>query len=186
MQLVLQLWGGGFFLLNKIFFWKSEQGQPSARKWKIAAWSVYLIGLPAWLVIFFIEHNWIAMSLEASGSPSMLLGLLVAIRGKGKTSKWIDRLALLGIIVGFSLSLYDFGGLTKYTQYLELALVTGYLVGTYMLANKNARGYIGYMVMNTANAFLMWEQGYPWLMLQQVVSFGFVAAAYVTYLNQPK
>lgn len=178
MEFVLQMWGGVFFLMNKVCFWQAERNKLKTRWWRIVGWTVYLIGLPAWIIIFATWRNWIAMSLEASGAPAMLLGLFVAIRGRGKKPDWLDKLAIGGIVVGLSLSLYDFGGLTEVTQYIELALAGGYLVGTYLLANEDQRGYLGYMVMNTAAGILMLVQGYPWLFGQQVASLAFVVDAY--------
>jgi hypothetical protein len=84
-QLLQWLWGG-FYLLNKIFLSFSEharnQGNETwARKWRIAAWAVYLAGLPAWIIILVSWRDWIAASVEASGAPAMLLGLVLALRG---------------------------------------------------------------------------------------------------------
>jgi len=67
---LLQLTAGIFYLLNKILFSSSERSlnqnnKANVKKWKIAAWAVYLIGLPAWVIIFIKEHNWIAAALLA-------------------------------------------------------------------------------------------------------------------------
>ncbi len=83
MNLFFQIWGGVFYLLNKIFFSISERkgNEERKRKWKIAAWSVYLIGLPGWLYILTSSKAWIVASVELCGAPSMIVGLAAAIKG---------------------------------------------------------------------------------------------------------
>lgn len=180
MNLFLQLWGGIFFLLNKIFFSCAERSKGTrARRWRIASWSVYVIGLPAWIIIFIMKRNWIAAALESCGAPTMVMGLLVAVRGADHQPKWLDHLALVGIVGGLSASLYDFGGISTVNQLLEIGIVTGYLIGTYMLAKERPGGYLWFLLMNGSNAALMHIQGFPWLMVQQVASLAFVLDAYV-------
>ena len=185
MHQILQWLGGGLYLLNKIFLSFSERArnygnERGARKWRIASWAVYLAGLPAWVIIFVTWRNWIAASVEASGAPAMLLGLVTALRGASRNPpRWLDRLALFCIPLGFGYSLYDFGGITTINQWLEIGLVLGFLVGTYLLAKEKASGYLWYMLMHITCGWLMWIQGYPWLFLQQIVSLGFVADAYL-------
>lgn len=184
MDIFLQLWGGIFYLLNKIFLWCSEYALNKkkleiARKWRIVSWTVYLLGLPPWVIIFIMWRNWIAASVEASGVPAMLLGLILAFRGTTKDPpKWLDYLALLCIPLGFAYSLYDFGGVTTINQWLEVGLVLGFLVGTYLLAKERPHGYLWYVLMHVTCGWLMWIQGYPWLFLQQLVSLVFIADAW--------
>lgn len=186
MDTTLQLIGGIFFLLNKIFLAVSEraliQGATEfSRKWRIASWVVYLIGLPAWVIIFIQWKNWIAAGVEASGAPAMVLGLVIAVQGKDKKPpRWLDYLAIICIPLGFGYSLYDFGGITTINQWLEIGLVLGFLVGTYMLAKENSNGYLWYVLMHTTCGLLMYIQGYPWLLLQQLLSLIFIVDAYQT------
>jgi len=181
---VLQWLGGGFYLLNKVFLSFSERARNRgdeivARRWRISSWVVYLAGLPAWVIIFVSWRNWIAASVEASGAPAMVLGLIIAYCGTTKKPpRWLDHLALFCIPLGFAYSLYDFGGLKVINQWLEIGLVVGFLVGTYLLAKERARGYLWYVLMHVTCGWLMWIQGYPWLFLQQVVSLGFIVDAY--------
>ena len=185
MHEVLQWLGGGFYLLNKIFFSFSERArnrrsEALARRWRIASWAVYLVGLPPWVIIFVSWRNWIAASVEASGAPSMILGLVLALRGTAKDPpRWLDRLAIVCVPIGFAVSLYDFGGLTALNQWLEIGLVSGFLLGTYQLARDRASGYLWFVLMHVSCGWLMWIQGYPWLLGQQVVSLGFIVYAYV-------
>ena len=184
MHQALQLLGGGFYLLNKIFLSFSERArnrgdEAKARHWRIASWVVYLVGLPSWVIIFISWRNWIAASVEASGAPAMILGLIIALRGTTKNPpRWLDRLALVCIPLGFAYSLYDFGGLNTINQWLEIGLVGGFLIGTYLLAKERASGYLWYVLMHVTCGWLMWIQDCPWLFLQQVVSLGFIADAY--------
>lgn len=182
---LLQWLGGGLYLLNKIFFSIAERSEwrgntAAARKWRIASWIVYLAGLGPWVVIFVRWHNWIAASVEASGVPAMVLGLVTAITtGESKkVPRWLDLLAGVCIVLGFGVSLYDFGGLTTINQWLEIGLVVGFLVGTYLLAKKRSSGYLWFVLMHISAGSLMWVQGYPWLLAQQVVSLGFIVDAY--------
>ncbi len=76
MDIVLQIWGGLFYLLNKILFSVSEaKGNLLKAKLKMYAWSAYIIGAPAWIFLLVEKDNWIAASVEAGGIPAMLLGL---------------------------------------------------------------------------------------------------------------
>lgn len=184
MHQVLQWLGGGFYLLNKIFLSFSEHArnrgdEARARKWRIASWAVYLVGLPPWVIIFVSWRNWIAASVETSGAPAMLLGLVIALRGTTKNPpRWLDRLALFCIPLGFGYSLYDFGGITTINQWLEIGLVLGFLIGTYFLAKEQTSGYLWYILMHVTCGWLMWIQGYPWLFLQQLISLVFIVDAY--------
>lgn len=186
LSVILQIWGGGFYLLNKIFLWlaESNKGSSKERKWRIWAWAIYLLGLPAWLVIFWINRNWILGAVELGGAPAMFMGLLIAVRGLNKKiPQWLDRLAQIAVVVGLASSLYDFGGITTLKQWLELGVAVGFLFGTYMLAKKNPRGYHWYQLMNASAAALMLVQGYYGLAVLQVISIGFVTKA---YLDQKK
>lgn len=184
MHALLQWIGGAGYLLNKIFLSFSERSRKKGdarmyQKWRVLSWSVYFVGLPAWVLIFIGERNWIAAGVEASGAPSIILGLITALRGDPKkTPRWLNRLALVFIPLGFAWSIHDFGGLTTITQWLETALVIGFLVGTYLLAKERASGYLWYVLMHVTCAWLMVIEGYPWLFWQQVVSLAFIIDAY--------
>jgi hypothetical protein len=161
MQLFLQAWGGMLFLISKALFWSSERASTEVlwRRRRMWAWSCYLIGITPWLIIFWQNHNWIAMGIEISGIPSLVLGLFLAIKGrKSNIPRWFD----------------------------SLALALGFLYGTYRLAKDQIDGYYGYMVMNVANACLMGIQDKDLLMAQQIVSFLIVCAAYLTKRNKQK
>ncbi len=181
MSVLMQLLGGVFYLLQKIFLSvaeRTERENPTNKKWRIWSWVVYLMGLPPWVIIFVLHRNWIAAALEASGAPSMILGLVVAIRGKGKKPKWLDYISLVAIFLGLGYSLYDFRGITTWNQVLEIGIVVGFLVGTYQLAHERPDGYLWYILMCGSNTALMHVQHYPWLVAQQIVSLVFIFDAY--------
>lgn len=181
-KLLFQLWGASFFLLNKVFLSKSERCFNSAekKKWLILSWTVYLIGLPVWVIVFMLESNWIAACVEAGGAPAMVVGLYAAMHGQNKHPLWLDYLAKMAVILGLCISLYHFGGIFSIKQFLELGIAAGFLVGTYFLAKeKTQQGYLWFLMGNITCAILMAMEGYSILMAQQIISLGFVLDAYL-------
>lgn len=173
-------WAGIFYLLNKIFLMLSECRTRFNQQFSITAWAVYLIGLPGWLAVFYVERNWIVGFVELGGAPAMTLGLINAINmHKEKKVKKLNTFALVAVIIGIGISFYDVGGLNKPTQLLELGVAIGFLVGTFLLAKGLRIGYGCYMLMNGSNATLMYVEGYPVLFAQQVISLLFVVAAFI-------
>lgn len=180
-DLPLQIWGGVFYLLNKIFFSRAERSKNERlrRVWRIRSWIVYLAGLPAWVVVFISEHNWIAAGVESGGAPAMTIGLIIAWRGHGNEPKWLDYVAKLSVLIGLTLSFYEFGGIKTLNQVLELGIAAGFLMGTYMMAKDKVQGYFWLMLGNVSCASLMGLEGFLLLMAQQTVSLFFVTDAYL-------
>jgi len=178
-----EVWGGVFYLLNKIFFSFSERSRDEvmSRVWRRRAWIVYLTGLPMILALFWLKRNWMAFSVEAGGSAAMVLGIVVASRGIERTPKWLDYIALGFAILGIVFSLYDYRGITTVNQLLELGTISGFLIGTYLLAKERPIGYLWYMIMNLATGWLMYIEDYHLMALQQVLSLGFIVDAYLTH-----
>lgn len=174
---ILELWGGLFYLLNKIFFSVFEKTQRKILQ--ILSWAVYLIGLPAWVIIFIQEKNWIAASIESAGALSMILRLTRSIRGKEATPKILNTITGIFVVMGIGYSAYDLGGLHHFTQFLELSMTTGFLLGTYLLARENNKGYLFFLLMNASNAILMLQEKRDILMIQQIVSMFFVLYAWI-------
>lgn len=59
MDVFLQLWGGLFYLANKMLFSLAE-AQRSAqrqRRLKIVGWSIYILGVPPWVIILVGHDN---------------------------------------------------------------------------------------------------------------------------------
>lgn len=180
-DLPLQIWGGIFYLLNKIFFSRAERSKNVSRRrvWRIRSWMVYLTGLPAWVVVFNSEHNWIAAGVESGGAPAMVVGLLIARKGHGMEPKWLDYIAKITVFIGLGLSFYEFGGIKTLSQIFELGIAAGFLLGTYMMAKDKAHGYLWLMLGNVSCASLMGIEGFFILMTQQMLSLIFVTDAYL-------
>ena len=179
MDLILQIWGGGLYLLNKIFFALAEgRTEASKRNLRIIGWVVYILGVPAWVIILVGKHNWIAASIEAGGVPAMLFGLYNAYRNPEIPNQAFDRFASFCtyafLLFGVCYSLYDYGGIASISQVLEIGVMLGFLVGSYLLAKKNLYGWLFFMLMNVSMATLMLLQHKPLLSIQQLVSLCFV------------
>lgn len=188
MDLVLQVWGGGLYLLNKIFFALAEGRQETLqRKLRILGWVVYLLGVPAWVIILVSKHDWIAAAIEAGGVPAMLFGLLNACRNTDTAGKTLDLIAALftyaALVLGVGYSLYDYRGLTSGSQILEIGVMIGFLLGSYLLAKKNTYGWLFFMLMNGSMASLMLLQQKPLLTIQQLVSLCFVIYGFTVALK---
>ncbi len=186
---LLQTWGGVFYLLNKIFLSRKERSPEKGREWRlwnIAAWAVYIVGLPAWLVILYRENDLMVTLVEAGGAPAMVLGLVLALRRLDKKPSWfrdlsvkiLDRFAVVAAIVGVAVSVWKLGFMIHVSQWVELGVTVGFLVGTYRLAKDHLDGYGWFFLMNASAGILMFMQGYFWLALQQAVSLVFVADAW--------
>lgn len=188
MDLVLQAWGGGLYLLNKVFFALAE-GRPDApkRKLRILGWTVYLLGVPAWVIILVGKHDWIAASIEAGGVPAMLFGLINACQNTDSPNKTFDfvtsMITYAALIFGVSYSVYDYGGFTSGSQLLEIGVMIGFLLGSYLLAKKNSFGWLFFMLMNVSMASLMFLQHKPLLSIQQLVSLCFVIYGFTVALK---
>ena len=185
MDLILQIWGGGFYLFNKIFFALAEGQNPDAkRRYKIWGWMIYILGVPAWVIILIAKHDWIAASIEAGGIPAMLFGLFTVYQNRKTPNPVFDRVAALftyaALIVGVGYSFYDYGGITSVSQVLEIGVMIGFLVGSYLLAKNNLYGWLFFMLMNISMGTLMLLQHKPILAVQQVLSLCFVTYGFVT------
>ena len=191
MGLVLQAWGGGLYLLNKVFFALAEGKEDAIkRKLRIVGWSVYILGVPAWVIILISKHDWIAASIEAGGVPAMLFGLLNAYQDTDSPNKGLDFIASLftyaALVFGVSYSLHDYGGITSGSQLLEIGVMIGFLIGSYLLAKKNSYGWLFFMLMNVSMAALMFLQHKPLLSIQQLVSLCFVIYGFTVALKTSK
>lgn len=188
MDLFLQFWGGGFYLLNKVFFSLAEGRQELLkRKLRILGWSVYLLGVPAWGVILLGKHDWIAASIEIGGIPAMMFGLYNVYRTDLRPSRSLDRvvsgITYSFLVFGVCFSLYDYGGLTTVSQLLEMGVMVGFLLGSYLLAKQKISGWVFFMLMNGSMATLMLIQSQPLLSIQQLVSLCFVLYGFSTALR---
>lgn len=142
------------------------------------AWSAYLIGVPAWIVLLTSQHNWIAASVEAGGIPAMVLGLYTTYHTHRKVNLGLNRLVALltytALTSGVLFSLNHHGGLVSVSQLLEIGITVGFLIGSYLMAKNNPKGWLFFMLMNISTAVLMLLQDKYILMTQQLVSLCFV------------
>ena len=188
MDIILQAWGGGFYLLNKIFLALAEGKKPKTkRQLKIIGWIIYILGVPAWVIILFSKHAWIAASVEVGGVPSMLLGVLTAYRSDDSSTRALDLTASIStyvfLILGVCYSVYDYRGITSISQLLEMGVMFGFLAGSYLLAKNNSSGWLFFILMNGSMAALMFMQHKPLLSIQQLVSLGFVLYGFTVSLK---
>jgi len=191
MDLALQLWGGGFYLLNKILFAAAEGKQAiGKRRLRIAGWVVYILGVPAWVIMLVGKHDWIAASIEAGGIPAMLFGLYNVYMNPDTPNRVFERIAsvctYMFLVTGGCFSLYEYGGITSVSQVLEMGVMVGFLVGSYLLAKKNLYGWLFFMLMNVSMASLMLLQDKPLLSVQQLVSLCFVVYGYRASLKNAR
>lgn len=188
MDLFFQIWGGGFYLLNKIFFALAEGKRATLkRNLRIIGWVVYILGVPAWVIILVGKHDWIAASIEAGGVPAMLFGLFNVYQNSEKHNDTFDLIAKVFtytfLIFGVSFSLYDYGGIVSLSQLLELGVMVGFLVGSYLLAKNVVYGWLFFVLMNVSMASLMLVQDKPLLAFQQLASLCFVVYGLVVALK---
>lgn len=183
MDILLQLWGGGFYLLNKFFFAIAE-GKPQKRKrhLKLFGWAIYILGVPAWVIMLIGKQNWIAASIEAGGIPSMLLGLYTVFKQTKHPAHALEKMASFftyaSIALGLGYSFVDYGGITSISQLLEIGVMLGFLLGSYYLAKNHIKGWLFFMLMNASMAMLMLIQHKPLLATQQLLSLSFVIYGY--------
>jgi hypothetical protein len=185
MGIVLQIWGGASYLINKILFSLAENKEHHIkRKMKMFSWSIYITGVPAWVIILMGDQNWIAASIEAGGIPSMLLGLYTVYKNSEKPNQILDRIASFftyaSIALGAGYSLFDNGGIRSFSQILEMGVMLGFLLGSYLLAKSNRTGWLFFMLMNGSMAALMLIQQKPLLSIQQLISLSFVIYGYIS------
>ena len=188
MDLVLQIWGGLFYLTNKICFALAEGKEKNRkRQLKIIGWTIYILGVPAWVAILIIKHDWIAASIEAGGIPAMLFGLYNVYKNSEKPNSFFDIIASFFsyafIIFGTSYSLYDYGGITSISQLLEIGVMIGFLLGSYHLAKNKTYGWLFFMIMNGSMGTLMIIQNKPILAIQQTVSLCVVVYGFITAIR---
>ncbi len=184
MDMFLQIWGGSFYLTNKICFALAEGKEDNRkRRFKIIGWTIYILGVPAWVIILIFKHNWIAASIEAGGVPAMLFGLFNVYKNSEHPDKFFDFIASVFtyffIVFGIGYSLYDYGGVTSISQLLEIGVTTGFLMGSYLLAKNNILGWLFFMLMNGSMGTLMFIQDKPILAFQQAASLCFVVYGFV-------
>lgn len=184
MDLFYQIWGGSFYLSNKILLAIAEgRNAKTKRRLKLLGWWIYILGVPAWVIILVSQQNWIAASIEAGGLPSMLLGLYSAYKKSTVTPRRLNLLAqsvtYASIALGIGYSIKAHGGINSATQLLELGVMVGFLLGSYLLALNRITGWLFFALMNVSMATLMFMQNKPILSVQQLCSLVFVTYGFI-------
>lgn len=179
MDFILQIWGGSFYLINKLLFAVSESQQADLKKkLKLIGWAIYILGVPAWVIILVSHQNWIAASIEAGGIPAMLLGLYNTYHNHQKPHRIFNKIVALStygsLLFGLFYSMYLHAGITSISQVLEIGVMLGFLLGSFYMAKNSPNGWLFFMLMNLSMASLMFLQDKPILMAQQLLSFSFV------------
>ena len=191
MDLLLQIWAGGSYLLNKALFAFSERKAPEQKRTlKIIGWSLYILGVPAWVVLLVGKQNWIAAAIELGGLPAMLFGLYNVLYDQVEPRRQLAFLVSLltysCIVFGVSYSVIEFAGIHTLSQCLELLVMVGFLLGGNLLARGQSKGWLFFMLMNLSMAMLMYLQGRYLLAVQQMASLGFVIFGFYSALqNKP-
>jgi len=182
--IILQLWGGIFYLLAKIFLSIAE-GEKITTTWRLSGWIVYLIGVPAWLIVLSIDQRWIALAVEAGGILAMIIGINSGLNKPNAISKTVNAVVKIFticlIIIGVAYSVHSFGGINNLIQILEIGVTVGFLLGTYLLSKKNYYGWVCFLLMNLSMASLMYLQGpsrYIFAILQ-IISIYFVVRGFI-------
>lgn len=191
MDLILQVWGGLFYLTNKICFALAEgREQTRKRRFKLTGWIIYILGVPPWVAILIMKHDWIAAAIEAGGLPAMLFGLCNVYKNSVTPNKLFDHIASFFtyafIVFGVGYSVYDYGGISSTSQLLEMGVMIGFLLGSYFLAKNRTFGWLFFMLMNGSMGTLMIVQGKPILAFQQAVSLCIAVYAYTTATRSNK
>jgi hypothetical protein len=189
MIIFLQIWGGAFYLLAKIFLSRAE-GLNNSQKWRTIGWIVYLVGVPAWVIVLALDKNWIAMAVEAGGVPAIILGIVVAVKKLEHAPHLLDVVTKIIVwvlvILGIFYSVYEHRGITSFSQLLELGVTAGFLIGSYLLAKKNKSGWLWFMLMNISMGILMLIYGKIIFAILQLISLGFVVSGYIRAKNKQR
>jgi hypothetical protein len=180
LDILLQLWGGIFYLLAKVFLSRAEEKNSNQNR--VIGWFVYLLGVPAWVVVLYKSHNWIAMAIEVGGVPAMILGIVVSIKKLEHAPELPDKCTKVFVWVlmtsGVFYSILDFGGITSLSQVLECGVTVGFLTGTYLLAKKDPRGWLYFLLMNGSMLILMARQEKWIFVLLQAASIFFAVRGF--------
>jgi hypothetical protein len=136
------------------------------------------------------KQDWIAAANEAGGGPALVLGFVLALKGLDKAHPLVDlgiRIFTYGMIIfGVSYSFWFFGGITTFSQILELGITVGFLLGSYLLAKKKASGWLFFALMLISMGILMYIQGKIILIFQQGISLIFAVIGFARALRRKR
>jgi hypothetical protein len=189
METFLQFWGGIGYFLAKILLVRAEFLEKD-RNLRLIGWFLYLLGLPAWVILLVSKQNWIAASIETAGVPAIILGIVITWKQNNNPNKIIDWsiriFTCVMIIFGVSYSVYTFNGIRTFSQILEIIIIFGYLVSNYLLAKRNPFACLMFMVGLISMSILMYIQDKPILTIQQLISLIPAIIGFIKNMNQKK
>jgi hypothetical protein len=189
METFLQIWGGIGYFLAKVLLVRAEFVN-NDRNLRLTGWIVYLLGLPAWVILLVSRQNWIASAIETAGVPAIILGIVMTWRQNNNPNKIIDWsiriFTCLMIILGVSYSIYTFNGIRTFSQILEIIIIFGYLVSNYLLAKRNPFAWLMFMVGLISMSVLMYIQDKPILCIQQLISLIPAIIGFIKNMKQVK
>ena len=178
---ILQIVGGVFYLLNKVFQSIAERQDILTKQklWKLWSWYMILAGLPAWIIIFVLKDNWIILGLELCGGIGVIFGIVTMTTFYSQTQpQWLDRISTVIMTSGVCISINTFGGLNTWNQFFELIASIGFLVGIWLLTKDNRLGYLCFIIMNISAGALVYNQKLYFLTVLQLISMVFSLDAY--------
>jgi hypothetical protein len=188
-DLFLQIWGGGCYLLAKILLAIAE-GLVNGRKFRIIGWFSYLFGIPAWVILLINNNNWIVASNDIGCIPSMIMGIITAWNHNIKEYKIFDRFVryftFSMIMFGIIYSIYYFHGITTFTQLLEIFVIIGFLSGSYFIAKNNPNGWLFFTLMCISMIILLFIQNKILLAILQGISIIVVIFGYIKAIQKKK
>jgi hypothetical protein len=189
METFLQYWGGAGYFLAKVLLVRAEFVEKN-RNLRLVGWFVYLMGLPAWVILLAGRQNWIAAAIETAGVPAILLGIVMTWKQKNNPNEIIDWsikiFTCLMIIIGVSYSIYTFNGIKTFSQILEIIIIFGYLVSNYLLAKRNPFAWLMFTVGLISMSILMYIQDKPILCIQQLISLIPAVIGFIKNMKQER
>ena len=189
MEIFLQIWGGIGYFLAKVLLVRAEFVD-NDRNLRLTGWSIYLLGLPAWVILLVNKQNWIASAIETAGVPAIILGIVMTWKQNNNPNKIIDWcigiFTCLMIICGVSYSIYTFNGIRTFSQILEIIIIFGYLVSNYLLAKRNPFAWLMFMVGLISMSILQYIQGKPILCIQQLISLVPATIGFIKNMNDTR
>jgi peptidoglycan/LPS O-acetylase OafA/YrhL len=173
MEMFLQCWGGAGYFFSKVFIVRAEFLE-NHRNCRLIGLILYLLGMPAWIILFISRQNWMAAATEAAGIPALIFGIVMTWKqsyNPNKNIDWIIRIfTCLMILSGVAYSIYIFNGISKLSQVLEIIIIVTVLSSNYLLAKKNPYTWLTFSAALIATSILMYIQDKPILCIQQLVS----------------
>jgi len=186
-DLFLQIWGGVFYLLAKILLALAE-GMNNDKKLRIIGWLSYLLGVPAWVILLAGKNNWVVAAIEFGSAPSMILGIVTTWKQNIPVNKIFDVFVkvftFFMIILGTFYSIYQFHGITAFSQVLEILITIGFLSGSYLLAKNIPIGWLLFALMCICMGTLMLIQDKILLVFQQGISLLVVMSGYIRAIQK--